>query len=61
MAAAGMRAMCGIAPAGEERQVTGAGVDVRASRSAVVRRLSSVRKLRIIYSMRNGGRGPKST
>lgn len=55
VAAAGMCATSGIAPAGEERQVASAGEYVGMSRSGVVH------KLRIICCLRNGGKDTEST
>lgn len=55
VAAAGMCATSGIAPAREERQVASAGEYVGMSRSGVVH------KLRIICCLRNGGKDTEST
>lgn len=55
VAAAGMRATSGIAPAREERQVASAGEYVGMSRSGVEH------KLRIICCIRNGEKDMEST
>lgn len=62
MAAAGMWAISGIAPAWEERQVASVREDVRGSRSGMVHELTELsHKLRTVCCMGNAWKDLKST